>query len=164
MKRGSLLVCYSSSEEEEDATSLHSRPTAEEPPAKKRCVISHRPETRTNIHRKLPPLSGAISPPPPIDDPALHQGRTRTTPHVEGQWAAHIYVSIALRSSSPLFNLVNDVIDLSRKRVGTLEEIGAPEAGRRELHVSLSRPVFLRAHQRQELKDAVRNIARGHRP
>lgn len=63
-----------------------------------------------------------------------------------------------------MFNLVNDVIDLSRKRVGTLEEIGAPEAGRRELHVSLSRPVFLRAHQRQELKDAVRNIARGHRP
>ena len=27
-----------------------------------------------------------------IDDPSKHQGRTRTKPHVEGDWATHVYV------------------------------------------------------------------------
>lgn len=31
------------------------------------------------------------------DSPDLHQGRKRTTPHVEGQWAAHVYLDRAFR-------------------------------------------------------------------
>jgi hypothetical protein len=36
--------------------------------------------------------------------------------------------------------------------------------GERELHVSLSRPTYLRAHQREELKRAVKALAKSHTP
>ena len=36
--------------------------------------------------------------------------------------------------------------------------------GERELHVSLSRPTYLRAHQREELKRAVKTLAEAHAP
>jgi len=35
---------------------------------------------------------------------------------------------------------------------------------RPELHISLSRPIFLRAHQREELKRSVKNIAKAQKP
>lgn len=34
----------------------------------------------------------------------------------------------------------------------------------RELHLSLSRPTYLRAHQREELKRAVKALAKSHTP
>jgi hypothetical protein len=36
--------------------------------------------------------------------------------------------------------------------------------GERELHVSLSRPTYLRAHQREDLKRAVKALATNHAP
>ncbi|KAF5338919.1 hypothetical protein D9611_008678 [Ephemerocybe angulata] len=148
MKRTSLLVCYSSSEEDEKEKPALSFPLTK-PPTKR---------------RKLPPLAETIAALPPVDNPALHQGRTRNVPHVEGQYAAHVYVSITLRESSPLYQLVKDVFHDAKKQVPSLQEISKLDTGRYELHISLSRPIFLRAHQREELRQAVRNVTREQAP
>lgn len=86
------LVNYSSSSDEgdeQDDTLIDS--TSANPADLKR--------KRDSITSDLPPL-------PPIfhdlyasttrvstrDDPSLHGGRKRTTPHVEGNWPTHIYI------------------------------------------------------------------------
>lgn len=115
--------------------------------------------------RKLPPISSSLVLPGPIDNPALHQGRIRATPHVEGQFAAHVYVSLALGRHSMLHKLVQDILRDVKAVVPTLREIWPTgEASMHpELHISLSRPIFLRAHQREDLKRAVKNIAKEHK-
>ncbi|KAF9013362.1 hypothetical protein BDQ17DRAFT_1321214 [Cyathus striatus] len=88
------------------------------------------PPQRAYPRRKLPPLPSSLLSLAPIDNPALHQGRKRTTPHVE-------------------------------EMVPTLHEHWLVDNSLHiELHVSLSRPIFLRAHQREELKRAVKHISR----
>lgn len=146
MKRSvSILVSYSSSEEDSG-------------PTKKESIQTKR--------RKLPPISSSILPPAPIDNPALHQGRIRTTPHVDGQFAAHVYVSLPLGHQSPFYKLVQEISLDAKETVPTLREIWPDPNGcqRPELHISLSRPIFLRAHQREELKRSVKNIAKTQKP
>ena len=114
--------------------------------------------------RKLPTLSSSLIVPTPVDDPALHQGRVRTVPHVEGQYATYIYVPLVLHHKDGLYTLVEDALTLATTHVPSLHTIGREERGevktaRWELHISLSRPLFLRAHQREEFKRAVRQLA-----
>jgi len=117
-------------------------------------------------YRKLPPISSSIALPAPIDNPALHQGRIRTTPHVEGQFAAHVYVSLPLGRQSLLYKLVQEIYLDAKEAVPALREIwpDSNDCQRPELHISLSRPIFLRAHQREELKRSVKNIAIAQKP
>ncbi|THU99131.1 hypothetical protein K435DRAFT_752217 [Dendrothele bispora CBS 962.96] len=124
--------------------------------------------------RKLPTLSSSLIVPAPKDDPTLHQGRIRATPHVDGQWAAHIYVSIKLSRRSALYTLIQKAFERARETVPTLRDIwdlrfsneSQKDELRKtlELHVSLSRPIFLRAHQREEFKQAIRLLARNISP
>jgi U6 snRNA phosphodiesterase len=108
--------------------------------------------------------------PAPKDNPALHQGRIRASPHVDGQWASHIYVAIRLGLRSGLYPLIKRALDKARETVPTLRDIwdlhsSSYEAQENELrnslelHVSLSRPIFMRAHQREEFKQAIRLLA-----
>ncbi|TFK20590.1 hypothetical protein FA15DRAFT_599415 [Coprinopsis marcescibilis] len=144
MKRGiSSLVSYSSSEEEADEEKFQAK------------VVKK---------RKLPTLSASIALPAPVDDPSLHQGRIRTTPHIEGQFAAHVYVSVPLKKTSPLHTLIKNVVIDTKEMVPTLQEFTTSNPECRELHVSLSRPIYLRAHQREEVKRTVRDIANNHAP
>ena len=138
--------------------------------------------------RKLPALAAHLAPPVPPDDPSKHQGRTRTTPHVEGQWAAYVYVPIALRGTA-LRRVVARAVGIAKNggdldTAGTSGGVGVPvhahahaPGGRsdsvrnagdgaacEELHVSLTRPFFLRAYQREEMKRAVRDVAKAHPP
>ncbi|KII86598.1 hypothetical protein PLICRDRAFT_142946 [Plicaturopsis crispa FD-325 SS-3] len=138
------LVSYSSSSEDNDEPL--------NPPPKK---------------RKLPPLASALVVPTPVDNPALHQGRIRTIPHVEGQFAAHIYVALHLERNSHLHKLVDEVLERAREIVPTLSPMGKKgngEGTEYELHISLSRPTFLRAHQRDVLKRAVKTAAHSSSP
>ncbi|KAI0917585.1 hypothetical protein AcW2_007686 [Taiwanofungus camphoratus] len=159
MKRNSGLVSYESSDEDN--------------------VSSPHPRSKK---RKLPVLSPSLVPPPPLDDPTLHQGRMRTTPHVEGQFAAFIYVPLVLDHHSLLYKLLLKVFALAKSIVPCLhpivaldssnpdmacknnESTGGDDSAKNqvhgELHVSLTRPIYLRAHQREALRRAVNTVAR----
>ncbi|TFK48635.1 hypothetical protein OE88DRAFT_1713803 [Heliocybe sulcata] len=123
---------------------------------------------------KLPALSGSLAPSVPVDNPALHQGRVRTTPYIEGQYAAYVYVPVTLEPRSKLSKLVGKVYRDAKKSVPILQPMSSSslDSGEsafnselpHELHVSLSRPIFLRAHQLDELKRAVKSIAASHSP
>ncbi|KAH7925889.1 hypothetical protein BV22DRAFT_1033489 [Leucogyrophana mollusca] len=151
MKRSPLpLVSYSSSEDEEPV------------------------QISANKKRKLPSLASTVIVPTPVDNPALHQGRVRSTPHVEGQYAAYIYVPIVLMPKSPLYSVINQVFSFTKGVVPSIHAIGmhgyegdngehvknTGDCNKRELHVSLSRPIFLRAHQRDDFKRCIKQIAR----
>ena len=118
--------------------------------------------------RKLPPVSSSIAPAGPQDDPSQHQGRIRTIPHIEGQFAAHVYVSLPLGRCSQLYKILQAILCDAKASIPTLHEIWTTghtdQPPRPELHISLSRPIFLRAHQREDLKRAVKNIAKAHKP
>ncbi|RDB17898.1 U6 snRNA phosphodiesterase [Hypsizygus marmoreus] len=137
MKRASqTLVTYSSSEDED------------QPPVKKK--------------RKLPSLSPSLLLPVPTDNPTLHQGRVRSQPHVEGQWVAHIYVSLIVERRSNLHKLLDVVLGEAKVISPTLHDFwptGEPSK-KHELHISLSRPIYLRTHQREGLKAAVKSLSR----
>ncbi|KAF7296496.1 hypothetical protein HMN09_01056300 [Mycena chlorophos] len=136
MKRDvAALVSYSSSDSE-------SEQEVAPPPPKK---------------RKLPALGSTLSGPIHIDDPSKHQGRTRTTPHVDGQFATHVYARVALASGSSLGRLVSEILDAAKRDAEGLHAFD-------ELHISMSRPVFLRAHQREEMRNAVKRVAGGYSP
>ena len=125
--------------------------------------------------RKLPSLSAHLLPNIPKDNPALHQGRRRTVPHVDGQFAAYVYVPVFLPKRSRLFKLLTRVFTTAKCDVPTLHPIGFSEDVLKssestgdllvddesvELHLSLTRPTYLRAHQREEFKRAVQAVAR----
>jgi U6 snRNA phosphodiesterase len=120
--------------------------------------------------RQLPALAAHLASPVPLDDPSKHQGRTRTIPHVDGQWAAYVYVPIAVRGA--LRRIVERAVDIARKGEGgsgtsvDVHMLGSSDSNvvACELHVSLTRPFVLRAYQREEMKRAVRDAAKAHPP
>ncbi|KAJ3866065.1 hypothetical protein EV359DRAFT_62625 [Lentinula novae-zelandiae] len=143
MKRNLALVSYSSSEEESNLEGVSRRAV----PKKK----------------KLPGLSPSLIVQTPKDDPALHQGRIRITPHVDGQWASHVYVSIRVERRSAMYNLVLDALKTAKNLEPALHDFPRVDENKSEkyfdLHVSLSRPIFLRTHQRDDLKREVKSLA-----
>ena len=146
--RPAILVSYSGSSSENDE---EIKPPPPQPPVKK---------------RRLPALASHLMPVVPLDDPSKHQGRTRATPHVEGQWAAHVYVSLVLRGA--LRGIVERAVSIAKQEVASVRLLGSADsetaAAVHELHVSLTRPFFLRAHQKEEMKRAVRDAAKAHPP
>ncbi|KAJ3856346.1 hypothetical protein EV368DRAFT_78771 [Lentinula lateritia] len=143
MKRNLALVSYSSSEEENNLEKVSKRAV----PKKK----------------KLPGLSPSLVVQTPKDDPALHQGRIRITPHVDGQWASHVYVSIRVERRSAMYNLVLDALKTAKNLEPALHDFPRVDENKSDkyfdLHVSLSRPIFLRTHQRDDLKREVKSLA-----
>ncbi|KAJ4001113.1 hypothetical protein F5050DRAFT_1684049 [Lentinula boryana] len=143
MKRNLALVSYSSSDEEKDSE-----------------YVSKSTVTKK---KKLPSLSSSLIVQTPKDDPALHQGRIRTTPHVDGQWASHVFVSIKVEKRSAMYNLVLDALKAAKNIEPALHHFFEFDEKRAdkyiELHVSLSRPIFLWTHQRDDLKREIKSLA-----
>ncbi|MCJ1380820.1 poly(U)-specific 3'-to-5' RNA exonuclease [Xylographa soralifera] len=95
------------------------------------------------------------------DDPALHGGRQRGTPHVDGQWPSHIYVewyptSAESTKLATLINKLNDeVFDGDAKLQSLLQsELGAELP----LHISLSRSLMLLTDERQPFVDTFKHF------
>ncbi|PFH47897.1 hypothetical protein AMATHDRAFT_76990 [Amanita thiersii Skay4041] len=119
--------------------------------------------------RKLPSLSSSVILPKPIDDPAQHQGRIRTHPHVYGQYATHVYISLRLKNNSTIYQLFQSVLRDAKNMVPSLHECcktgdTSSDLRQLELHISLSRPIYLLVHQREEFKKDIRNVAKHHQP
>ena len=82
-----------------------------------------------------------------------------------------MFVPLNVSRRSPLAQLLRDVFSTAREAVPSLHPIGlelgsrpsgAPETADTslELRISLTRPIYLRAHQRDEFKTALRQIAK----
>jgi hypothetical protein len=118
------------------------------------------------LNRKLPSLSPSLTTPAPVDNPALHQGRIRATPHVDGQYVAHVYVPLVVERGSALNKIIDDVLDDAKALAPSLNDFwsAGDQSKTPELHISLSRPTYLRAHQREEFRRAIRTISRQFAP
>ena len=112
------------------------------------------------FRKALPKVHPALTLAAPIDNPALHQGRTRTTPHVEGQYAAYVYLPVSLDDNKSLRDLMDRVLLYARELEPALvSSFSTSNDVPCELHVSLTRTIYLRSHQRDELRRAVKAIA-----
>ncbi|KAI0299597.1 hypothetical protein BC826DRAFT_906356 [Russula brevipes] len=172
--RSATLVSYGESSSENEP---ETRAPSKEIPVPTPTPTPASPPPPIKKKRKLPALASHLAPAVPPDDPSKHQGRTRTVPHVDGQWAAYIYIPLALRGA--LRHVVARAVDVARGEARGVRTLGGADldpnpdadldaadsvADVRELHVSLTRPFFLRAHQREEMKRAVRDVAKAHPP
>jgi hypothetical protein len=84
-------------------------------------------------------------------------------------------VPVFVDARSALGKLLDKVTTDARELVPGLWDVGFLEVDGgdaelswkkegRELHLSLSRPIYIRAHQREELKRAVKMLAKSHPP
>ncbi|KAF8606819.1 hypothetical protein BDV93DRAFT_327465 [Ceratobasidium sp. AG-I] len=102
--------------------------------------------------------------PAPVDDPSKHQGRTRSIPYVEGQFVAHVYIPIKLEGE--LLLMLREVIQSAQAANPAWYSLLDPTLNTEteqlpskcSAHLSLSRPVALRAHQRDDFRKEVRKI------
>jgi len=89
------------------------------------------------------------------DDPSLHGGRKRVTPHIEGNWPTHLYIEWYPSNAEyvPLTNLISTLKDGILTEDAGLKihsfltsDLGAPLP----LHISLSRPIGFSAEHKDE--------------
>ncbi|CAM1504568.1 Fc.00g021590.m01.CDS01 [Cosmosporella sp. VM-42] len=157
------LVDYDSSDSAEDPVP---------PPAKRRKSSIDRPAPSSQANAALPSM-----PPLPsafhdlyastvrqsvVDDPSLHQGRRRQTPHVVGNWPTHLYVewrptpgqdSMLLQLLYATGKMLGDGLELH----GFLRsDLGSPTP----LHISLSRPLSLTTAQKDDFLEKITNAIR----
>ncbi|KAK0657578.1 hypothetical protein B0T16DRAFT_63560 [Cercophora newfieldiana] len=161
------LVDYASDSSSNSSSSSAGAP----PPPKKRprLVPSPSPTTTTAAPAspaKLPPLPPAFHDlyastvrTTTTDNPALHQGRVRQTPHIAGNWPSHIYIEWHPPSATQSL-LTNLLSALQAKLPPSLQlstfltsDLGAPLP----LHISLSRPLSLTTATKDEFLSKLRS-------
>ncbi|KAI8144110.1 U6 snRNA phosphodiesterase Usb1 [Fennellomyces sp. T-0311] len=96
----------------------------------------------------MPALPSFFSPATKTDDPGRHQGRVRTKPHIENNWATHVYVEVP--ASGGIKQIVGPLIS---DQIHSLVQEGDDEG---LLHISLSRAVFLKEHQLDSFAQSIR--------
>ncbi|USW54745.1 Putative U6 snRNA phosphodiesterase Usb1 [Septoria linicola] len=95
------------------------------------------------------------------DDPALHGGRKRVTPHVAGNWPTHIYLDWTPSSTED--KTLRETVSYVHKTAGaegSVHSLLENDLGvQQPLHVSLSRPLALKTEDKddflQELESAI---------
>jgi len=137
MKRSLLDVHYGSDDDDDEEQA--------------RMMAKSRPPKRL---KSLPSLPDTAQISVPEDNSALHHGRVRSQPYVDGQFAAHVYISIKpnKRLRTALRSIIKFVLEAVPEMHSLMDDTRKDAA---ELHVSLSRPVYLRSHQRESFRAAV---------
>jgi U6 snRNA phosphodiesterase len=102
------LVDYSDSEPESADQAPPSQAAPEEPSRKRRKSLGGAP-VPMNSKSTLPPLPdefydlyASTVRTAAVDDPTLHQGRKRLTPHVVGNWPTHLYIECMPPARMPI--------------------------------------------------------------
>ncbi|RKO89747.1 hypothetical protein BDK51DRAFT_28115 [Blyttiomyces helicus] len=89
----------------------------------------------------------------PRDDPALNAGRTRTVPHIVGNWATFVHVRVI--PPPELADHIARMIDCAREKVPSILPTDLLDGG---YHVSLSRSVSLKVFQIDSFVDLVKEV------
>ena len=142
---------------------------------RKRSPDSNLPPLPGNFHDLYASASRVSS----QDDPSLHGGRQRITPHIEGKWPSHIYIEctyIYISSHLPAFSnnslrkrghppteqfnqlnqLVTGVTVIGKTDSLEVHSLLKSDLGADlPLHISLSRPIVLFTDQRQKFVDTL---------
>ncbi|RUO97155.1 hypothetical protein BC936DRAFT_140881 [Jimgerdemannia flammicorona] len=167
--RSSGLVDYVSSDDEEQANGEMEEDGSSSviTMSMKRKREEAEVEEEMKPKKGLPPLPDAFLELYPdknrkSDNPSVHQGRVRATPHVPGNWATHVYIEVTVNSDfrdllakivttaqGPSSNGADAVIhpvldDSNGDGDGTRSDASSQSV---KLHVSLSRCVFLKVFQ-----------------
>jgi hypothetical protein len=162
------LVDYASSDDEADIPAEDIAKSKQSPPKsllRKHVKLPPLPETFLDLYASTVRTSS-------VDDPALHGGRKRTTPHVQGNWPTHLYIECEHPKPPPHFPLTKqlslqkqglpngEVFHILQTLIKDIQEadpsipitshltsdVGTPLP----LHISLSRPIGFMA----DIKDA----------
>ncbi|KAF8865313.1 hypothetical protein BDZ45DRAFT_788981 [Acephala macrosclerotiorum] len=147
------LVDYASSDEEEqvEATS----PTNSNAPQGMKRKREENSSDLPPLPSKFHDLYASTTRVSTRDDPNLHGGRKRITPHVEGNWPTHLYIEWypSTTEYSSLNELATSLKDTAPPEATDLEvrsfltsDLGAPLP----LHISLSRPIGFSTEQKDD--------------
>lgn len=91
------LVDYSSSDEEEIATTKDETALNLKRKRNEELELSDLPPLPSQFHDLYASTTRVST----RDDPSLHGGRKRVTPHIEGNWPTHLYIE-CMCTSPPL--------------------------------------------------------------
>ncbi|KAL8858010.1 MAG: hypothetical protein Q9178_005471 [Gyalolechia marmorata] len=91
------------------------------------------------------------------DDPSLHAGRQRQTPHIEGQWPTHVYIEWhpSRSETKTLTNILTDIGKTLPPNVQLHSLLKSDLGAGLPLHISLSRTLPLATHQRQPFTESL---------
>ncbi|WVF66982.1 hypothetical protein IAT40_001725 [Kwoniella sp. CBS 6097] len=127
------------------------------PLVRKSPVKSNSPQPPLKRPRKLPSLPSSFES-GPKDDPTLHQGRTRTRPYVDGDYNAHVYLSLTL---PPALRATLEELLATLK----LELQGyTVHSSLESLHISLTHPLPFRRNHIVPFRNKLSTQLRGHGP
>ncbi|KAF7196769.1 U6 snRNA phosphodiesterase [Pseudocercospora fuligena] len=135
------LVDYSDSEEEDAA-----------PKSKRRRLSNVRENALPPLPAGFRDLYSSTVRTSTQDDPALHGGRKRVTPHVAGNWPTHVYLdwSPTPKEYELLSNILGEIRKTSTSQNDVQSLLENDLGVQLPLHVSLSRPLALKTNQKDE--------------
>ncbi|KAG0258505.1 nuclear protein localization protein 4 [Mortierella polycephala] len=166
------LVDYgSSTDEEEEEELLNSNKNAGEKNVitinksgqhKRTLNANNDPQYQKRAKTSLPPLPTTLTDmfkdrERPPDNPEKHQGRIRARAHVDGSWPVHVFLEVKL--SSEMFDIISTLTKSARaaahttvsmlQSIESLKDLksmpveATTAADATELHISLTRPLYL---------------------